>query len=74
MDPSIRPVEPGPSAPAPLRRRPGEGKPFDLERELTRPDEEEPPDEEQAARREREPTPVAPPDSDEAGGRIDLTA
>ena len=73
MDPSIRPVEPGPSAPAPLRRRQGEGKPFDLERELERRD-EEPPDEEEAARRERESTPVAPPDDDEAGGRIDLTA
>jgi hypothetical protein len=73
MDPSIRPVEPGPSAPAPLRRRQGEGKPFDLERELERRD-EEPPADEEGARREREPTPVAPPDDDEAGGRIDLTA
>jgi len=73
MDPSIRPVEPGPSAPAPLRRRQGDGRPFDLEREVANPsadsEEDEPP-----PRREREPTPVAPPEEDEAGSHIDLTA
>lgn len=73
MDPSIRPVEPGPSAPAPLRRRQGDGRAFDLERELGHaPDEDA--DKDAPPRREREPTPVAPPEEDEAGSHIDLTA
>jgi hypothetical protein len=71
MDPSIRPVAPGPNAPDALRRRQG-GKPFDLERELARRDEGHESDGDAAA--PREPTPVAPPDDDEAGTHLDLTA
>ena len=73
MEPSIRPVERGPNAPAALRRRTGDGPFFDLERELGRRREEEPTSDEEPPR-EREPTPVAPPDEDEAGTHLDLTA
>jgi hypothetical protein len=72
MDPSIRPVAPGPNAPDPLRRRQGAQQGFDLERELARREDEPPSDDEPTA--PREPTPVSPPADDEAGTHLDLTA
>jgi hypothetical protein len=71
MDPSIRPVAPGPNAPDALRRRQGGQQEFDLERELARREDEPPSDEPLAP---REPTPVSPPGEDEAGTHLDLTA
>jgi len=72
MDSSIRPVAPGPNAPDPLRRRQGGSQGFDLERELARREDDAPSDDEPPA--QREPTPVSPPDDDEAGTHLDLTA
>ena len=72
MDSSIRPVAPGPNAPDPLRRRQGAQQGFDLERELARREHESATDDEPSTH--REPTPVSPPDEDEAGTHLDLTA
>ena len=72
MDPSIRPVASGPNALDPLRRRQGGQQEFDLERELARREREPASDDEPPAH--REPTPVSPPDEDEAGTHLDLTA
>ena len=74
MEPSIRPVGPGPNAPDPLRRRQGGREPFDLERELARDAQHEPRDDDDAPAPQREPTPVSPPGADEAGSHLDLTA
>jgi hypothetical protein len=73
MEPSIRPVGPGPNAPDPLRRRQAERTPFDLERELAR-DAQDEPREDDRPPPQREPTPVSPPGEDEAGSHLDLTA
>ena len=73
MDPSIRPVAPGPHPPYAVLRRQG-SQPFDLERELARRGGERESEDSQAEDPEREPTPVAPPADDEAGSHLDLTA
>jgi hypothetical protein len=74
FDPGLRPIEPAPLAPlSPLRarQRRGDGRAFDLERELEGEAQPEPdPDSPHSAAD----APVAPRADDEAGGRLDVTA
>ena len=74
MDPAIRPIQPGPRAPDPVRRRRGDEQPFDLERELERGASDEEPDAQPAPRHDPDETPVGPRPDDEAGSHLDLTA
>lgn len=70
FDPSLRPIGPAPLAPQRERRRGGQGRAFDLERELG-----DAPREPEAPKAPDGPSDqVAPRADDEAGGRIDVTA
>lgn len=80
MDSPIRPIQDSPvSGPAPVhRRRKNDERPFDLERELAHGGRHRSKDDDREGpgppENHHEDTPVAPPDEDEAGGRLDVTA
>ena len=75
FEPSLRPIEPAPLTPLRERQRRGQGRPFDLERELDgRNGAREATDEQPATTSPDLDAPVAPREADEAGGRLDVTA
>lgn len=72
FEPSLRPIEPAPLSPLRERRRRGQGRAFDIERELE--DEQRKPDDPLASPASAHDSPVAPRAADEAGGHLDVTA